>query len=498
MTEKSFRIRLALLTLAALALRLWNMGGESFWIDEVLSAERARMPLPELFRMLGANNQTPLYYMMLHPLASLWGNSEWVMRLPSAVFGALSAPAMAWACWSLTSDWQAESRRRAALFAAAFVTFSPYQVYFGQEARTYAMVLFLAGVMFAAMGGILFSKSEKIAARHGALFILVATLGWYAHYTFAVMFGAAVFLLLLAAAVPAWRTRAGADALWKAAFAVMMPLFLFLPWAFFAPRQAQRMPNQVSMEEPYRLATLALDFWKPLGALENPYPRARTLAAAGAAMLAAGLLLLALRLQRTAREDGLPWQTPWLALALAVMAAGYAAAIGFFNLRPNDRYFMAFTPVLVLPASMALGILSARTRRTLFGAWLAWSLAYLCLAYYPLPDKTPWREIGAQLNAKFPDPDERAVRGDGFAMRPLAYYDEQAGRRYHGWNYAPGKGGSLVWALDVKVHQPQTWRQPDFGKMFGAEEAERLPLADFVDLVAYRRPDAPLDKTAGP
>ncbi len=78
---------LALLMLAAAILRIAFIDSKSLWLDESLTARRAMLPLSELWKVIrhGHMNMS-LYYLMLSGWASMAGTSEFMLRLPSALF----------------------------------------------------------------------------------------------------------------------------------------------------------------------------------------------------------------------------------------------------------------------------------------------------------------------------------------------------------------------------------------------------------------------------
>src|SRR5438477_12073685 len=91
-TEIPVWIALSLAALAA-AMRLWQLGAKSLWLDEAASIEIGRWDLQLVVR---AVHQPPgaaifswyqsLYYFLLHAWLRL-GGSEFLVRLPSAMFG---------------------------------------------------------------------------------------------------------------------------------------------------------------------------------------------------------------------------------------------------------------------------------------------------------------------------------------------------------------------------------------------------------------------------
>jgi predicted membrane-bound mannosyltransferase len=80
----------AAISLLALAVRLYGLGTKPFWLDEVASLHRATASLPELTTNSLQADHYPSYFLLLWLVAKL-GTSQWLLRLPSAVFGALAA-----------------------------------------------------------------------------------------------------------------------------------------------------------------------------------------------------------------------------------------------------------------------------------------------------------------------------------------------------------------------------------------------------------------------
>jgi hypothetical protein len=79
-----------ILTLAAI-LRFVGLGAESFWQDEILSVLGYQRPLLDIVTERLTYNQ-PFYFLMLYSWAQLFGESEFSLRFPSAVFGGGHSP----------------------------------------------------------------------------------------------------------------------------------------------------------------------------------------------------------------------------------------------------------------------------------------------------------------------------------------------------------------------------------------------------------------------
>jgi len=131
-------------TLAAAVLRLFHLGAQSLWIDEVLTWYSANVGGPLGVRDVIENVHGPLYALVVHGMGRWTGDSEWGLRLPSALAGIATVPAMAW----LAHRWIG---REAAPWAAWLAALSPFLIWYSQEARPYAMMILFVCLSSAAL-----------------------------------------------------------------------------------------------------------------------------------------------------------------------------------------------------------------------------------------------------------------------------------------------------------------------------------------------------------
>ncbi len=125
------------LLLIAWGIRLWGLGGQSLWFDEGWSWHLARMSLAEMARTTAGDRSPPLYYALLHVWIALAGQSEFAMRLISALADvAALAFVVAFAC----ALWRGFSRAWPALLAGLAYACSPFVVWYAQEVRMYALL----------------------------------------------------------------------------------------------------------------------------------------------------------------------------------------------------------------------------------------------------------------------------------------------------------------------------------------------------------------------
>ncbi|MHA2010335.1 MAG: glycosyltransferase family 39 protein [Promethearchaeota archaeon] len=81
---------MSVILLLGLFLRFYDLGSESVWFDESVSIIIANSDWIEILKTATNDQHPPLYYFILQFWVSLFGNSEFSARLPSAIFGFLS------------------------------------------------------------------------------------------------------------------------------------------------------------------------------------------------------------------------------------------------------------------------------------------------------------------------------------------------------------------------------------------------------------------------
>jgi len=116
-------------------LRIFHLGHQSFWLDEAVMFQEAMQPT--LRQVLGpvAYPEPELYVGLLHFWAAL-GHSDTSLRLFSALFGIATIPLF----YALFAGMFG---RRVGMIAALVLALSPFHVWYSQEARMYALLLFL-------------------------------------------------------------------------------------------------------------------------------------------------------------------------------------------------------------------------------------------------------------------------------------------------------------------------------------------------------------------
>ena len=119
------------------ALRFWNLGQWSFWIDEVFTVRNAQNLSFDSWRAI----PNPIPYLTVKLSISLAGSSEWGSRLIPCLIGIISIPAV-FALGRTLFNWQI------GLLSGAFLACSSWHLFWAQNAR-YPVFTFLFAVLTA-------------------------------------------------------------------------------------------------------------------------------------------------------------------------------------------------------------------------------------------------------------------------------------------------------------------------------------------------------------
>lgn len=182
------------LVLIGLAVRVVLM--RSIWVDEAISIHQAHMSLGGMLDNLRATDRhPPLHYLILWLVVRLFGDGELAVRAPSILASAALIPVL----FSLGREL---FDRRTGLVAAGFATFAPLIVWYGQEARMYALFMLLGVLALWAQVHVLRDGRTRFWVAYAGITIALL----YTHY-FAVI---PIAIQQVVFAVAAWkRAQAG-------------------------------------------------------------------------------------------------------------------------------------------------------------------------------------------------------------------------------------------------------------------------------------------------
>jgi uncharacterized membrane protein len=174
------------LVVIGIFLRFYNLGFNSLWLDEASTYTISVKSFADIWQVTaGGEFNPPLFYWIEHVMLTL-GNNEVILRFIPAVVGVLTIPLF----YLIGKEFL---DRNAGLIAAAACTFSPFLIFYSQEARAYMLMLF-----FVALATIFFLKSMKSGGLiNWAFFGAFSALAFWAHFYALVMIGALVLFALI-------------------------------------------------------------------------------------------------------------------------------------------------------------------------------------------------------------------------------------------------------------------------------------------------------------
>ena len=380
-----------------LALRLYALGSESLWWDEVYAISRMAHPGPlEIIRLSSTDNNPPLFYLLLHYWMPLAGDSAFSVRLPSAIAGALTVLVM-YRIGTLLFD------RSAGLLAALVLALSAYHLRYAQEARAYGLMVFLTLLSFYFFVRLIKDGGSRYTSIG---YVICTALLMYTHF-YGVFFVAAQIIYVLVSRENLRRWIVLGVAL----------LLLYVPWVVLLAITV------LSPEGAWRSGTTwipdptLLDVTQIFQAYSGSVPLTTLYA-----LLAGYGLFNMIRGDRSATYLLLPWLLVPIAVPILVSH--------FYRPMLADRFTIAASPafyLLITQGFAGLKRLAPRERRyaqaLLVGVVTALSLASIT-GYYSAVTKQPWKDVAAYV-------DENARAGDvvifywAGGLLPFDYYSER-------------------------------------------------------------------------
>ena len=399
------------LLLAAAALRLVGLAQNSLWVDEYASLVTARFPLTGIpaAALRGDAFEPPVYFWLLHLVIGRFGESEPVLRSVSVIAGAATVPLVMLLIRALGAE------SGTALLGAVLLALNPLHIWYSQEARPYALLVFfgvgsLVGLLYGLQRGVL--------------------LGWI---SFAVLGTLTVLTHLSGAVFPLigclWAVRVKGRVrvprpLWIAALAILLgtaPFGFRLASAVGHAAGTGSPPRDLTgLEVPYTLFTYLAGYslGPSVRELQNEGARAAVFSHAPETLLVAvtiaAVLALASRLRTVAASRlALLFVLPMISAALGSALTGKAY---------NVRYAVPGMVGFVGLAAMAISSVS-RTRRRVLLVGLVGLCCWADAQWFLVPRyrKEDSRAAVAWLAANLL-PGARVAVAPGYQAEVLAYY----------------------------------------------------------------------------
>ena len=356
---------IALLLGVSAALRLYGLGSGVIWYDEIGTVVMSAAPLPNMIAATAGDVHPPLYLLLTSLVTRLFGDSAFVLRLPSLIFSLAAFPLI------MLIGKQLKLNNIALGVGLTFFGVAPFQLYYAQEARMYSLVQLEVLFMFLAM----------MNKRYALMAAAFAALLWTHNY--AIVYGAVVYALALL------RDRAS----WKQIIKWFVPpCLLYAPWGVVLISQIT-----AARASWWQLPTTPGGFLSPL----YQFVFKDSLSLIGFQPLAQVVVyaLAAFAVYQATRQRGSDSGGVWLSLfSFSPLAMAYTPEL-FYRPIFLERGLIGAAPFFYL--LLGWGLSKMNPRKVLaWGAALLPLLAMGVLFYYPLSLSKGFRSdvVGAILN----------------------------------------------------------------------------------------------------
>lgn len=382
----------AILLLAAI-LRLWALGAESIWVDEALTTGKIQRSVPELVKFFSGETQTILYYFIEKFWCDAFGNTEWIVRFPSVIYGLLAV----FGCYFLGKRLFSTT---VGLYSALFMAINPFAIFYSQEARPYA--LFLAASVLSLYYLIRVFNEDSRGASIG--FVLTATVAFYSHPLALLLSGVYVTVLLFRESSPI-PFRAAVS---RFAQLLMACFLLYIPQAVLIWRTVVAKTEGASSASWIPVPSLQAF----VGTLQQFFMFPLTASVISLIILIAGYFAL--------RKSPFP-KALWILLSLIAFTM-VAPWILSHILTPLyvHRYVIPALAAFIIALAWAITTLKTPLRALCVAAVIVLT-AYPLYHYYTGIDKDPWRAAARDLEA-FMQPGDLIIVSPSFTRGALNYY----------------------------------------------------------------------------
>jgi len=154
-----------------LFLRFFELARKPLWLDEASTNYLTTQPdLTAVITAASSDHHAPLHFVAIWLIKSI-GSSEFLLRLPSVIAGALTVLVIFFIANELYNE-------QAGLIAAALLALSPFHILYSQEARMYGMV-----VLFVSLAVFLFLRASRTRSTPDwLLFGCACAASFYTHF----------------------------------------------------------------------------------------------------------------------------------------------------------------------------------------------------------------------------------------------------------------------------------------------------------------------------
>lgn len=403
--RKKENLALAVILLIAFLLRIYRLGYESFWLDELHTANETNpaLSLSQLFHYLWMSDQhPPLFFLLERLVFTVFGRSEVSARMLPLLAGVAGV----YAIYLLGKEML---NKELGLIAAAFTCVNAFHLYYSREARNYTIAFLFAALSLLFL--IRFIRS--LQKRDMWYFILCAVLLLYTHY-----FGMFVVCAEFCIAVVFWffaedrglyfRRFALSGVVIVAGFAAWLPHVLFMSGltTFWITSTSQDF-----------IFTFFDEYFGPSDLLKP--------------VLAVLLIYYVINVFRADSQHlrnpaSHPLTMSFVVFSLGIVVTYTVPYIRSLLVVPMmlDRYTIVVLPIYLTAAAYGLQLITGKlVKGVVFGVFIGWSLIYIVLANktYTQVHKTQFREMTAYMandprESGYPVVNDRVMWQEGYYL----------------------------------------------------------------------------------
>ncbi len=390
----------------ALLTRLHHLDNESLWMDELRQVSYYSHSSLSLIEDAASQSQPPLDYWIGH-LVQFISSSDFAVRLPSALFGAGSV-VLLMVLIAFATSWPT------ALGFGLLAALMPFNLYYSQEARPYAIAVFLFLCLLWALVNLLAGKQDKKFI-NAVVLLFFCTAFLYSRSLFPLVITSCLLIILMTWLLFPYKQKAATPSTPKslialAAVALALAVGFYLPSLQFVLTKSGRYVSDASMGLNLGNLLIALKnsnlgaIWRAFAVQSDPltYP----------------LLILAAPAPIFVKQLG-----PGRKKIIALMTMVLLPLAGLLNMLIfQTKSSMPFRPAYasyILPLVLILGAITfqglwTRTKkigyaRAVRSGLMVIAIIFLLQAihaakeYKSMTRKTDWRKVSGFLSESFDD-----------------------------------------------------------------------------------------------
>ena len=436
-----YTLLLMLVTAAGLFLRLYGLGNASISMDEAVDIFLAGLSVSDIWAYIanGFIFHPPLFYWIQH-VVLLFGNGEFIVRLPSALYGALTIPVV----YLLGKEFHS---RDVGILAAGLLAVSPFHIFYSQDARPYTMML-----LFCALALVYFMEAMKTDRGDAwVMFGIISGLSvWIVFYAAVLTFS----LLLFVVIDRRRRILKGFDENRALYVGGIFYLIVIMPLAGM-------IRNLFMLRE-------GSDVTWGLKGLDVVTESFRDFYAHNDLLMAVSILMLIIGVAGLYRYD----RRKCALLVTMILAPLAVSVLISYKLAIEPRYALIILPALVVGIAMTCAVadnlLKLEKIHSRLGVLVLFLVLIIALSIPPVQDlytstakfNQDWRNMSVTVSA-LTGPGDVVVILPDYMARPFNYY------------YAAGREGTAEFPVTTTTQLEDAYRLKGSHRMVVVEDADR-------------------------